>query len=146
MNAADRSQLLQALHTRRDTIAGSWFKAVAPTSFVPLSATEVRQRFIELTEQAIALLLAEPFERRRWPRPGAVRTAPGRGHRRRSNGSASRSAIACSVSSMNRWRTSVALRGTKLVGATALNQLPAIVSRRVCRACRSCDRSAAFIA
>ncbi len=64
MKAALRSQLLQALHTRRDTIADSWLKAVTPTSFVPLSATEVRQRFIELTEQAIALLLAEPFDRR----------------------------------------------------------------------------------
>ncbi len=71
MKAADRSQLLQALHTRRDTIAGSWLKAVTPTSFVPLSATEVRQRFIELTEQAIAFLLAEPFDRRQAEAIGA---------------------------------------------------------------------------
>jgi len=71
MHATLRSQLLQTLRTRRDTIADSWFKAVAPTSFVPLSATEVRQRFVELTEQAITLLLAEPFERRQAEAIGA---------------------------------------------------------------------------
>ena len=62
MNAADRSQLLQILHSRSDEIAGSWYAAIARISFVPLSATEVRQRLAELTEQAIRLLLAEPFE------------------------------------------------------------------------------------
>ncbi|MBE9473061.1 MAG: hypothetical protein IMY75_13285, partial [Chloroflexi bacterium] len=63
MNAADRPQLLRALHDRRETIAGSWYKALTSTnSFIPLKAVEVRRHLVELTEQAIALLLTEPFE------------------------------------------------------------------------------------
>jgi PAS domain S-box-containing protein len=71
VNAADRSQLLETLHSRRDAIADSWYQAIARTSFAPLSATEVQRRFAELTEQAIALLLAEPFERRQAEAIGA---------------------------------------------------------------------------
>jgi len=63
MNAADRSQLLRALHARRETIAESWYKALASANaFIPLKATEVRQRLVELTERAIALLTTDPFE------------------------------------------------------------------------------------
>ncbi len=62
MDSVERSQLLQVLHSRRDFIADSWHNAIAQTSFVPHSAAEVRQRLVELTENAIALLLTEPFE------------------------------------------------------------------------------------
>jgi len=62
MNSVERSQLLQILHGRRDAIADSWYQAIARTSFVAPSATKVRQPFVELTEQAITVLLAEPFE------------------------------------------------------------------------------------
>ncbi len=63
MNAADRPQLLRALHDRRETIAGSWYKALISTnSFIPLKAVKVGRHLVELTEQAIALLLTEPFE------------------------------------------------------------------------------------
>jgi len=62
MNLAERSQLNQTLLSRRDVIADGWFKAIARTSFVPLVAAEVRQQLVQLTEQAIAFLLAESFE------------------------------------------------------------------------------------
>jgi PAS domain S-box-containing protein len=62
MNSAEQSQLLQFLHGRRDAIADSWHKAIARTSHVPHSAAEVRQHLVELTEQAIALLLTGPFD------------------------------------------------------------------------------------
>jgi PAS domain S-box-containing protein len=71
MNAADRSNLLKVLHSRRDAIADSWYQAIKRTSFVSLSATEVRQRLVELTEQAVTLLLTEPLERRRAEAIGA---------------------------------------------------------------------------
>jgi PAS domain S-box-containing protein len=71
VNAADRSQLLETLHSRRDAIADSWYQAIVLTSFAPLSATEVQRRFAELTEQAIALLVAEPFECRQAEAIGA---------------------------------------------------------------------------
>ncbi len=63
MNAADRPQLLRALHDRRETIAESWYKALTSTnSFIPLEAVKVGRHLVELTEQVIALLLTEPFE------------------------------------------------------------------------------------
>ncbi len=62
MNEADRSQLLQILHNRRDTIADSWHTAIARICFVPLSAAEVHQHLVKLTEQVITLLVTEPFE------------------------------------------------------------------------------------
>ena len=62
MNSAEPFQLQQVLLNRRDAIADSWCKAIARTSHVPHSASEMRQRLVELTEQAIALLLTEPFE------------------------------------------------------------------------------------
>jgi PAS domain S-box-containing protein len=55
--------LAQVLYSRRDEIADKWYQAIARTSFAPVSATKVRLRLVELTEQVIALLLAEPFER-----------------------------------------------------------------------------------
>jgi len=62
MNAVDLSQLVQILSSRRDAIADSWYQAIARASDVPLKATEVRQRLVELTEQAIALLVTDQFE------------------------------------------------------------------------------------
>jgi signal transduction histidine kinase len=62
MNAADRSEYLQVLQGRCDTIAESWYQALAGTSWVPHSATKVRQHLVGLTEQAIALLLTDPLE------------------------------------------------------------------------------------
>jgi PAS domain S-box-containing protein len=56
--------LAQVLYSHRDEIADKWCQAIAWTSSVPMSATEVRQRLVGLTEQAIALLVTEPFERR----------------------------------------------------------------------------------
>jgi signal transduction histidine kinase len=64
LNSADRSQLLQTLHGRRDTIAARWYQVIVSTSFGSLDAAEARQRLLELTEQAIALLVSEPFDRR----------------------------------------------------------------------------------
>jgi PAS domain S-box-containing protein len=62
MNAADRSELLQILQGRCDTIADSWYQAIARTSHVPHSKAEVRDHLVELTEQAIALLLMDVLE------------------------------------------------------------------------------------
>jgi len=63
LNAEARSQVHQALLSRCHAIADHWYQAIARTSHVPHSAAEVRQRLIELTEQTIALLFTEPFER-----------------------------------------------------------------------------------
>jgi len=63
MNGSLQSQLLQTLQSRRDRIVESLHEALARTSFVPLGAAEIRQHLAELTTQAIALLVAEPFER-----------------------------------------------------------------------------------
>jgi PAS domain-containing protein len=61
---------------RRDAIAGRWYKPLARTSsFVPLRAALVRQHLVELTEQAIALLLTEPFE---YGKAQAIGAAPAR--------------------------------------------------------------------
>jgi PAS domain S-box-containing protein len=71
MNAADRSELVQVLQERCDTIAESWYQAIARTSYVPHSATKVRQHLVGLTEQAIALLLTDPLEHGRAESIGA---------------------------------------------------------------------------
>jgi PAS domain S-box-containing protein len=64
MDALDRSKLLRVLQCHRDAVADSWYKALARTSsFVPLGAAEIRQHLVELTDQAIALLLTDPLER-----------------------------------------------------------------------------------
>jgi len=60
MKATDRSQLFQALHDRRETVADSWHSALISTpALVPLKAGEIRQQLAELTEQAIGLLLTD---------------------------------------------------------------------------------------
>ena len=71
MNARDRWQIEQVLHSRRDAIAEDWHRAIAWTSFRPLNAPEVRRCLAELTEQVITVLLAEPFEPRRAETIGA---------------------------------------------------------------------------
>jgi PAS domain S-box-containing protein len=63
LNTEARSQVHQALLSRCHAIADHWYQAIARTSHVPHSAAEVRQRLVELTEQTIALLFTEPFER-----------------------------------------------------------------------------------
>jgi len=63
IDAVDPSQLLQILCSRRDAIADRWYQAIARVSYIPLEGAEVRQRLAELTEQIIAILDAEPFER-----------------------------------------------------------------------------------
>jgi PAS domain S-box-containing protein len=65
MDAADRSQLLQVLHRRRDEIADGWYQALTGNSFILPGTTVVHQHIVELTERAIALLSAEVFERHR---------------------------------------------------------------------------------
>jgi PAS domain S-box-containing protein len=62
MNTVDRSQIWQILCSRRDAIADRWYQVIARVSYVSLQAEEVRQRIVELTEQAIVLLITEPFE------------------------------------------------------------------------------------
>jgi len=62
MNAVDRAQLLQILQGRRDLIADSWHEAIAWSSLNSSSAPEARRHLVGLTDQVIALLLAERFE------------------------------------------------------------------------------------
>jgi hypothetical protein len=62
MNTEDRSQVHQVLLSRQHAIADSWYKAIARTSHVPHNAAEVREHLVELTEQAIAVLFAEPCD------------------------------------------------------------------------------------
>ena len=71
MNSAEWSQLRRLLHGRRDAIADSWYRAMATTCYVPLKAAEVHLHLAGLTEQAIALLLTEPFEHHRAEAIGA---------------------------------------------------------------------------
>jgi PAS domain S-box-containing protein len=58
----EQSQLGQILLRRRDVIADQWIKAIAQTSFASLDAAQTRQRLVDLTDQVIAALLAEPPE------------------------------------------------------------------------------------
>jgi PAS domain S-box-containing protein len=62
MQSADSSQLAQGLHNRRHAIADHWYRAVMRTSFTPLKPDQVRQRLDDLTEQVIALLIAEHLD------------------------------------------------------------------------------------
>ena len=62
MNAVDRAQLLQILQGRRDLIADSWHEAIAWSNLNSSSAPEARRHLVGLTDQVIALLLAERFE------------------------------------------------------------------------------------
>ena len=63
MLSAELAPVAQFLHNRRDAIADRWHRAVATTSFAPFKSDLVRQRLTDLTEQIIALLLAEPLDR-----------------------------------------------------------------------------------
>jgi len=62
MNPENKSQLRQRLHDHRYAIADRWQEALEQTGFLPRSAAEMRQHLVELTDQAIILLLAESFE------------------------------------------------------------------------------------
>jgi PAS domain S-box-containing protein len=62
MDTAAHFQLMQVLHSRHDVIADHWYQAIAPTSFAPLSAPQVRQRLADLTEQIIILVLTDPLD------------------------------------------------------------------------------------
>src|SRR5438128_1976539 len=59
MNTLERSYLLHVLQDHRDTIVQSWYCAIAHTSFVPLSSTEVRSQLVVLTDELIAILCEE---------------------------------------------------------------------------------------
>ncbi len=63
MDTTEWSPLRQTLHARRDAMADVWYTAIAQTSFVPFSAADVRRHLVQLADQVIELLLAEPFER-----------------------------------------------------------------------------------
>ncbi len=67
-----RSEVLQLLRSRRDEIAESWWQAVRGTGFVPLDVGEVRRRLEELTDEVIACLDVDPFERGRAEAIGAA--------------------------------------------------------------------------
>ena len=58
MPLEELAQLAQILHSRHSAIANHWYRIIAPTSFTPLSATQVRQCLDELTDQVITLVLA----------------------------------------------------------------------------------------
>jgi len=63
MSGSLQSQLLQTLQSRRDRIVESLHEALARSSSIPPGEADTRQRLTELTTQAIALLITEPFER-----------------------------------------------------------------------------------
>jgi PAS domain S-box-containing protein len=63
MNTETTSRVHETLLSRRHAIADDWYKAIAQTSFAPRGAAELHQHLVELTEQAITVLLGEPFER-----------------------------------------------------------------------------------
>jgi signal transduction histidine kinase len=71
MDTETGSQVHRALLSRRHAIADDWHKAIARTGSVSLKAAEVRQRLVELTAEAIALLLTEPFDHDRAEAIGA---------------------------------------------------------------------------
>ena len=71
MDTEAKSQVHRALLSRRHAIADDWHKAIARTGSVSLKAAEVRQRLVELTAEAIALLLTEPFDHDRAEAIGA---------------------------------------------------------------------------
>lgn len=64
LDEAARAELLRQLEARRDGIAGSWARAIASTSFTPLSPAEVRHRLGELAGRAISLVAADTFDAR----------------------------------------------------------------------------------
>lgn len=62
MEIPGRDHLATGLLARQGAIAEAWRRAIAQTSFVPLSSAELRSRLFDLTGQAIALLFGEPFD------------------------------------------------------------------------------------
>ncbi len=62
MEIPGRVQLATGLLARQGAIAEAWRRAIAQTSFVPLSSAELRSRLFDLTGRAIALLFGEPFD------------------------------------------------------------------------------------
>ncbi|MBC8248390.1 MAG: GAF domain-containing protein [Anaerolineales bacterium] len=71
MDTEAKSRVHRALLSRRHAIADDWHKAIAQTGSVSLKAAEVRQHLVELTAEAIALLLTEPFDHDRAEAIGA---------------------------------------------------------------------------
>ncbi len=71
MDTEAKSQAHQALLSRRQAIADAWREALAQSGFTSIKAAELRQFLDESTEEAIALLLAESFDRDRAEAIGA---------------------------------------------------------------------------
>lgn len=46
---------------RAELLAGAWYEVLAPTSFVPFTAAEVRRRLAQAAELALALVEGSPF-------------------------------------------------------------------------------------
>jgi PAS domain S-box-containing protein len=67
-----RTQLPHIPRQRCEAIGEIWYKAVARTSFTPLSSAEACQQFVALTEQVAAALLAQPLDRRMAQAVGAA--------------------------------------------------------------------------
>lgn len=59
---SELASLSQILASRSEVTAAQWHQAIASSSFVPLSGSQVRQRLLEMTCQVIELLLAGPFD------------------------------------------------------------------------------------
>ncbi|MGN6810742.1 MAG: PAS domain S-box protein [Thermomicrobiales bacterium] len=62
LDAADVTRLRATLLARRETIADDWFRAVAGTSYVPLSTHDVRLELASLVDRVIDALFQEPFD------------------------------------------------------------------------------------
>jgi PAS domain S-box-containing protein len=65
MDPAMRSQLLQVLDQRSDSIAEAWYRAVVGTSYVSLSTAQIRAHFETWTREIVESLLADPASRDR---------------------------------------------------------------------------------
>ena len=63
MTILARDELRQIVHERRDMIAASWYRAIAPTGFTSLAPYALQQELAALTEQVLEALLAEPLDR-----------------------------------------------------------------------------------
>jgi PAS domain S-box-containing protein len=62
MNKVARLELVSELQGRHEAIVDRWYRSIVTTCYVPLSSTDVRQHLAEMTEQAIHLLVTEPFD------------------------------------------------------------------------------------
>lgn len=61
LDAAERGRLRALLYGRSEATADRWHRALLPAGYTPQGAARTRQRLGELTDQAIALLLAPTF-------------------------------------------------------------------------------------